>query len=58
MNDHEYKMQKLNSFDHNTDYTKYMTCQFRNIRHKLDNVIITSEKCMDNVVMLSVLAPL
>ena len=34
-----------------------MTCHLRNIRHKLDNVIITSEKCMDDVVRLSVLTP-
>ena len=58
LNDHEHRMHKLNSFHlHNTEYTKYMTCHLRNIRHKLDNVIITSEKCMDDVVRLSVLTP-
>ena len=42
MNDHEHRMHKLNSFHlHNTEYTKYMTYELRNIRHKLDNVIIT-----------------
>ena len=54
MNGHEYRMHKLNLFD---KHTKCMTCHLRNIRHKLDNVIITSEKCMDDVVRLSVLTP-
>ena len=53
MNDHEHRMHKLNSFHlHNT---KNMTYEMRNIRHKLDNVIITSEKCIDDVVTLSLL---
>ena len=44
MNDHEHRMHKLNSFyKHNTEYTKYMTYELRNIRHKLDNVIITAD---------------
>ena len=61
MNDHEHRMHKLNSFHlHNT---KNMTYEMRNIRHKLDNVIIisdssmTSEKYMDDMVLLSVLSP-
>ena len=48
MNDHEHRMHKLNSFHlHNTEYTKYMTYELRNIRYKLDNVIIISDSSMN-----------